>query len=49
MRTSSATRSSWTASSTTSVCSAGQITDASKVLEIRTSITAIATSALRWT
>jgi hypothetical protein len=32
----------------TSVCSAGQITEASKVLENSTSTTAPATSALEW-
>ncbi len=37
------------ASSMMQVCSAGQITDASKVFEISMSTTAIGTSALRWT
>ena len=37
------------ASSTTQVCSAGQITDASNVLEISMSTAAVSTSALRWT
>ena len=48
MRSSSATVSSQIASSITQVCSAGQITDASKVFEMSMSTTAMETSALRW-
>ena len=49
IRSNSASISSYTSVSTMQVCSAGQITDASKVLEIRMSTTAPARSALRWT
>ncbi len=48
-RWSSATIASHTGSSMMAVCSAGQITDESKVLEISMSTAAIPTSALRWT
>ena len=46
MRWNSARTSSQIASSTTQVCSAGQITEASKVFEIRMSTTALRTSAV---
>ena len=48
MRSSSATVSSQIASSMTQVCSAGQITELSKVFEMSMSTTAMRTSALRW-
>ena len=48
MRWSSASVASQTASSMMQVCSAGQISDESKVFEISMSTTAIGTSALRW-